>query len=202
MVAAAVLLMTLGATLAPWVARNTIVMGKMGLSTAFEYNLCLGNAPGARWDSGSRISELESPELKARVARLNEADAARVYREVAIKQIQAQPGRFLALSLGKAINFWRLYPKPAARSVSLVEKLVGLMTYGPILVLACLWIVANRRGSGPVWLLLSYPITAMLLAAVTVSVDRYRLPFDLYLIIIASAAVGTWLDRRNPQSAK
>ncbi len=200
--AAAGFLLVCVLTLVPWVVRNALVVGKPGLSTAFEYNLCLGNAPGSKWDSGSRISELASPEMQKRISLLSEADAARVYLSEAKREIRKNPARFIALSAGKAANFWRPYPKPAARGVSMMEKSVGLLTYAPILLLSLVWIVRSRQQFRTMFLLLAYPVAAMLLAAVTVSVDRYRLPFDVYLIVFASAALTAWLQRRNPQNAK
>lgn len=188
-------------TLSPWVIRNAIVMGRPIISTAFEYNFCMGNAPGAKWDSGSRISCLESPSLKKTTAKLGESEASRLYLDTGLQQVRANPKRFVILALGKAVNFWRFYPKPAARPVSTAEKLVGLLTYGPVLLISCIWLVADRARLRTTFLLIGYPVAAMLVSALTVSVDRYRLPFDIYLIVLASAAVATWSEKRKFHSA-
>ena len=99
------------------------------------------------------------------------------------------------LSLGRAANYWRLYPCPASRSLSLKEKLIGIVTYGPVLLLSGIWVIFESKRRRMDFLLVSYPIGAMLISAVTVSVDRYRLPFDAHLVILASVAVVTWIDR-------
>ncbi len=44
----------------PWIIRNKIMLGYPTLSTAMAYNLAMGNHPDAKWDSGSRVAELES----------------------------------------------------------------------------------------------------------------------------------------------
>ena len=87
------------------------------------------------------------------------------------------------------------------RPVSTAEKLVGILTYGPVLLLALFFFVRHRA-----WklesLMFIYPVAAMLVAAVTVSVDRYRLPFDLYLIILAAAAVDSGLRMLESRAAQ
>ncbi|MCL5103630.1 MAG: glycosyltransferase family 39 protein [Armatimonadetes bacterium] len=200
---AAAVAMLIGCLIAitPWVVRNKIAVGKAGLSTAFEYNLCLGNAPGAKWDSGSAISLLEPAALSKQVAKLREGDAARLYFRTAIDEIRSNPGRIAVLSLGKALNYWRFYPNTVARTVSLREKLIGAMTYGPALLLSLVWLIADRRRFRLNFLLWSYPVAAMLLAAISVSVDRYRIPFDIYLIIFAAGAISSWLGwQAEPQA--
>ncbi len=200
LIAAVAFVLAFSAALAPWVVRNALMLGRPTLSTAFEYNLCMGNAEQAKWDSGSRVSDLESAHLKGRVAKLSEGDAARLYMRVAREEISSAPGRFVLLSMGKAANFWRPYPNPAARSVSTLEKAVGLLTYGPAFIGCVVWLIGCRSRLREVSLLLAYPAASMIVAAVTVSVDRYRLPFDIYLIILASAALMSWIGGRNTQS--
>ncbi|MCX8053606.1 MAG: glycosyltransferase family 39 protein [Armatimonadetes bacterium] len=181
----------------PWIVRNKIMLGRPVLSTAFAYNLCFGNHPQAKWDSGSRISKLVYPELEKHTASMREGEAADLYMKIGIRQIRERPVRFLVLSLGKAANFWRLYPNPAAKSVGLTQKMVGALTYGPAFLLGIVWFLLDRRRMALNWLMLLFPISWMAVAAVTVSVDRYRLPADIYLIVLASAAVDWWLASRG-----
>lgn len=179
----------------PWIIRNKIVMGRGSMSTAFAYNLYVGNRPEATWNSGSRVMELEPPEIKAQAAKMREGEADALYMQLGRKEIRAEPGRFLRLSLGRALNFWRLYPNPAARSVGLAQKLIGSVSYGPALLVSMIWLMLERKRRRVDSLLALFPIGAMLIAALTVSVDRYRLPFDFQLVTLASIAVITWSDR-------
>jgi len=132
--------------------------------------------------------------VKAQIGKLREGDGAKLYTKLAVEEIVSRPAKFLELSIGKAANFWRLYPNPVVRSVSNSQKLVGILSYGPVLILAIVWFLRNRRRWAVESLLFIYPIAAMLVAAATVSVDRYRLPFDLYLIILAAAAIDWWVS--------
>lgn len=179
----------------PWVVRNRIVMGRTCLSTAFAYNLYVGNRPEARWNSGSRVMDMEPPDVRHTVAKMREGDACPLYSKLAALEIRARPGRFVMLSLGRAANFWRLYPNAVLRPLGMKEKLVGGITYGPILLVSAVWMMIERKRRRLDFLLVSCPIGAMLISAITVSVDRYRLPFDMYLIILTSVAVVTWAYR-------
>lgn len=189
--AAMALMLSFLVIVTPWMLRNKIIMGKALLSTALPYNLYVANLPQARWNSGSRIMFMEPAEIKRQTLEMSEGEASSLYAKLALKQIADNPPRFVILSLGRAINFWRFYPNPVSRDVSLLEKLVGCATYGLILLLAIVWFILPdgrkwwRRSS----LLLSYPLGAMLIAMFSVSIDRYRLPYDVYLIVFAGAAI-------------
>ncbi len=180
----------------PWIVRNKFALGQATLSTAMACNLYRGNAAGATWNMGSRASELEPASVTRQIARLREGDAAQLYMKLARAEILADPGRFVKLAIGKAVNFWRLYPNPAARTVGTSQKLLGVLTYGPVLFLAAAWFVCNRRAWKLNLLFASYMAAAMLVSAMTVSVDRYRLPFDLYLIVLAAGAADSRLAHK------
>jgi 4-amino-4-deoxy-L-arabinose transferase-like glycosyltransferase len=185
--------------LVPWVARNWVTMHRPILSTAFARNLCLGNQPAATWNSGSR-SGVVPPDLAGRLSTLDESDGYVLYMKTAIEMIRARPVRFLRVSVGRAFYLWRLFPEPVTRSLSLKEKIVGAGSYGPVLLLGVIWFAIDKRRRRLYWLLAIFPLAATALAAVTVSVDRYRLPYDIDLIVLAAGAVASWLGARSRRS--
>lgn len=195
--ASLLVLVIAAAVMLPWMARNKVMVGRFGLSTAFEMGLYQGNAPGASWGSGSGIMKLGDPAVMRRAQSLDEARAAKVYWQEFLKLVKADPGRFVWLSAGKAVNFWRFYPNLGSRPITLKEKLVGTLSYGPVMVLGLLWFILDRERRKTNWLMMMYFLATMAPIAISCSQDRYRMPFDVYLIVFASAGIVTWLERRR-----
>ncbi len=117
--------------------------------------------------------------------------------KIAMQEIKDDPARFIILSLGRALNFWRFYPKPATRDVSLPEKLIGTITYGPALIIGLIWFIKDKARMKLHSLFFIFLIAAMCVTAVTVSTDRYRLPFDIFLIIMASGGIASIFENNK-----
>lgn len=188
-VAALLFIVLLSVPVVPWIARNKVVLGRACFSTVYWASFWAGNAPDARWDSGSEIENTGDPAIKKRAVAMSETAAADLYRQEGLKEVKQRPGRFVLLSLGKAVNFWRFYPNLQSRPLRTSEKLVGIASYGPVLLLAIYGLVVDSKRRRYNYLLLAYPLATMVPIAFTCSQDRYRMPFDIYLIIIASAAL-------------
>ncbi len=199
-VAAVLFLIMLAVPCLPWMVRNKVLLGRARFSTVFEYGFYVGNDPRARWNSGAGIMELGDPEVMRKAATLSETDAADLYMREAIKQVARDPARFVVLSMGKAINFWRPYPNLKSRPLRTYEKVVGILSYGPVLLLAIYSFAIDARRRRYNYLFLIYPLATIVPIAITCSEDRYRMPYDIYLIILASAALMSWIDGRKPQS--
>jgi len=79
-----------------------------------------------------------------------------------------------------------------------MEKLIGGLTYGPVLVLGILWFLMDKKRRNINLLMFIYPLTTMIPTAITCSEDRYRMPFDIFLIILACAGIAYALGYVRP----
>jgi 4-amino-4-deoxy-L-arabinose transferase-like glycosyltransferase len=198
--AATVLLVSCAAVLTPWVVRNALMLGSPVISTASSFNFLVGNHPTTAWNSGNRASAIVLSETARKTARMREAEAARFYSKMAVQYIRADMGRFVRLSIAKAVNFWRFYPNPTSRRVGTLERAVGLLTCGPILVAGFFWFAYDREHRMRNWLLILFPLSWMMVAATTISIDRHRLPADQFFVVWAAAALDRLLATRRDVS--
>lgn len=181
----------------PWILRNVQQFGEPMLSSNGGRNLWLGNNPESTINTGSNI-EMPEP-LATRIAAVSEVEADRIYTEEAEQFIRTHPQRFVLLTLKKGLSLWRFDPSPTTEGYDTLEplyELASVLSYAPIVLLAVVgYLVASQkhREMMLVWLFFAVAFTA--LHAVFIVKVRFRLPLDVFLIIMAAYAVDHLLSR-------
>ncbi len=192
--------------ISPWPLRNGLVFGSPVMGTQQWLCFWYGNNPKATGSSGSKI-RIEPRPLWISYRdtfRANELAGERVLRDDALRYVWEHPARTAWLWVRKAANFFRFWPETQTQNThsTWLTKLVGAFSFGPVLLLGVmgwLWGVFDRRRAA---IIAVYFVTFTLVAAVTLSKDRYRMSLDVYLIMFAAMVVERWLSaRRNVSEA-
>jgi 4-amino-4-deoxy-L-arabinose transferase-like glycosyltransferase len=185
----------------PWTARNAEVFGRPVLvSTNFGVNFWMGNNPNT---NGGYMDPLPT-------APRNEVEADGYYRHLAWQYIAQEPRQFI-VNMGKRARttfdreslgvVWNQEGLNQRGWTALVTPLKALSSaYWWLALLLgffgmCLAITARRIDlREPIWW------TAALLVAVpllTVGQDRYHVPLNPIIAILAAVAVARWQSRRE-----
>lgn len=180
-----------------WSVRNYYALGAfVPVSTNGGYNLWVGNFPGSKATTGNRsIPGRMEEELALRREHPGEVELDRAFYRKGLEYIKAAPGRFIALSIAKGLNFWRLYPAPMNRDPKLWEKAACILSYGVLLPFGFYWLIRNVRRSPAARLLILMFLSYTLFHAVFISKVRLRLPLDMLLAISAAGGIGDCAKR-------
>ncbi|MGA0447604.1 MAG: hypothetical protein ACO3M2_12440, partial [Pseudohongiellaceae bacterium] len=168
----------------PWTWRNyrkfdafIMVSANSGL------NLFLGNSPNAGPNTGVNVER--SAELKA-VEGMSEIDADTYYRDRALEWIGSHPREAARLYAAKALNYFNFRNELNTRSQSSrLKDLVMFCTWFPLLGIFVIRLFYFRKYplrdlEKAIYLLV---ITNVFLSAVFFTRIRFRLPFDLLMIL-------------------
>lgn len=153
-----VTLLAVAIVVSPWVARNTLVMGRpIVMTTHGGYTLLLGNNEvfnaqvlqqpwGARWSGASLAAwqrSLEAEMERDGIAEDSEIKRDRWHRKKAMRYIREHPDVFYRACALRFVRFWNVSPPPAAQETVRIAwcKLTGSKTKGGDVV-----------ASGVVWL--------------------------------------------------
>ncbi|MGQ0636720.1 MAG: ArnT family glycosyltransferase [Planctomycetaceae bacterium] len=183
LVAAGLVLMGLGLTLAPWTIRNYYTTGHLVVTTLWSgpslYDGLNPNATGA--------SEMQFIEKDGVYQRLSEYDADRHYRDAAIEFARNHPRRVVELALVKLGRYWS--PSPNSDPIGSSILVWGVMLWSAPFLLASLLGAWQARGRFWNWFLPAAPVLYFsLLHLLFVGSARYRLPAEYPLCVLA--AVG------------
>jgi len=200
---AAVLLCAFGLTLVPWVLRNQNAFGFFVPGTTLTgYNLYRHNHIVADEDY---LRYVRGPEGRIALAALvearsdlrgdeNEAEMDRIYRQEAIEIIAAHPGRYLILSLYRALPLYTdfgIYPEPMSL-VWQVVALENLLLLGLAILTALRRRLIEPRVLFPLVLLVAYYTAGHMVANTRM---RYAVPLMPTIIVLASDQLRVLLDR-------
>ncbi len=132
---------------------------------------------------------IELIEITEEMERMSRPRLEKYYREEAVSFIIQNPGRALRLVLEKQMRFWSPVPN-FAEYRNLKYGAIGIISFGPVLLLAAWLVAADRRK----WMSISYiylPILFFaLLHTVILGSIRYRVPVDPFIIILASGKLS------------
>lgn len=181
-----------------WSYRNYTAFGRpVAVSANGGFNFWLGNHADVTATTGNRMTDRMKKELGAVYAKhRNAAVRDSVLYAMGREYIKAAPGRFVKLSAAKAVNFWRLYPRPMtdAGPAAQKAKLYSLLSYGLLLPFGVVWLLRSLRRSRGAWLILLVFIAYTGMHALFISKVRFRMPLDPYILIYAAGALFALYD--------
>jgi len=183
--------------LLPWWIRNYQTFGTfVPFATGSGINFYLGNNPNSADGGISWVTNVE-PEVFQRINAIpDELARQQAFVNAAIEYIKRDPAGFLVRMAKKLARFWNVVPNAAAFN-SGIYKVISIVTYGPVLLLAIVGAVRLRKRWDmllPIGLLMAY---FTFVHAVTIASLRYRLPLEPFLIVLAAeplARAGQWLS--------
>jgi hypothetical protein len=194
------------AMLSPWWIRNAAVLGEfVPFGSGAGLNLYLGNNPANRTGGTDWATDTEVERVKVLNAIPDELARGRAFNKAATDYIAQDPAAFIKRAGQKFVRFWSPVPN-ADRLRSTALMLISLVSFTPILALAIVSAIRNRRrfaALAPVYLLIAY---FTVLHVVVIASVRYRLPLEPYLILLASEPLSRivgwfWPARDAPEAA-
>lgn len=174
-------LLIASSVIAPWIWDNYKRCGEfIVLTTGGGLTLYESNNPRA--DGGPGVEKIIwTEEMK----RMNEIELDKHFKRETALFIKNNPRRFLELAVIKLSRFWSFTPN-ASDYQNWKYKLISIISYGPVVLLAAWQIVAARKR----WKQLAFlylPIVFFTLAhTVILGSLRYRIPVMPYVIIFAA----------------
>ena len=174
---AGIFLTALSLTLAPWIVRNSRVVGKPVLvTTRAGHTFYLANNPrttggrtGGDWDYRTDTSfPVGDPNLPP----FESLEANRYLFAEGWNFIRTQPGSFLRLMGRKIVNMWRPYQSDSP----LFAKALTALTYLPVMILGFVGIFLTRERWRELFLFQSFLVYLFLLHTVLIAIIRYRFP--------------------------
>lgn len=180
-----------GLVTTPWLARNYAVFGEFPvLGTNAGSNLLLGNSENTTPNSGVQA---DISRYREQARGLDEVERNRYLMRAAVDYMLANPGRSAALYTGKLANWFNVNPNLATSGQQNAAQIVVLaVSYGALLALVVLRLgLARRHPMRPeeALTLLLYVAAAAAYALFFTRI-RFRVPFDLLLVLPACHAVG------------
>ncbi len=175
----------------PWATRNYLKIGSFSLSTNGGRNFWLGNNAGATPSTGNEVPLTAELRREVEAAR-SEIEREKVYYREGMRFIKDNPGRFLSLSAGKALAFWRLYPLPSSgyKQDEGLSKLASIVSFAPLLIFAVAgFILSWKRHKKTNCMFLLLLLLFNIIHAFFISIVRLRLPIDVYLMLYAGYGI-------------
>ena len=180
-----------------WVVRNEHALGAPVLTTNSGITLLHGNSEEAGCNTGA------STDISGYVPKdtgLNEVELDAYYREQAIEFIRRHKSRAIRLYALKVLN-WLNYRNDLAQKseASSAKDFVMLFTYGPLLLLFItrLLLAGRLRPSRVEVLLIILYLSNAFAYAIWHTRIRYRLPYDLLLIVVVAMFIGNLTAARR-----
>lgn len=141
-------------------------------------------------DDGPSYQDLIPPELLD----LNEAELDRALLKRALGFIQADPGRYLLLSLSRIKDYFKFWPSSESGFISNLSRVLSFGILWPLMAFGLVYGIHHSRLSEVLLLYLFVGVyTAMHL--LSWALIRYRLPVDAVLVIFAGLAIAVLRDR-------
>jgi len=191
------MLLVAAALIGPWALRNKALFGHaVPISTNFGANLWMGNNPA------SNGGYMALPDIGI----VNEVDRDQYFKRIAVDFIKAHPGRYAALTLARVrLSLDRESVGVAWNSGGLPpETLLPLKLVSSLYWLAALalGIVGFARLLRADWLNLFDPVIVAIglvfaTAILVVGGDRYHLPADPFIAIVAAVALARILPGKK-----
>jgi 4-amino-4-deoxy-L-arabinose transferase-like glycosyltransferase len=180
-------------SIAPWTIRNFQAFNQFVLlNTNAGFAFFWGNHPIHGYNfidilpaSGPSYQDLIPPELR----HLNEAELDQALLKRAIGLVQADPARYLILSLSRLKDYFKFWPSPDSSFISNVSRVVSFGLLWPFMIYGL--VVSLRRSLTTTTLILTlFVIIYTVVHLLSWALIRYRLPIDAVLLVFAGLAVS------------
>lgn len=182
---------TLTLVLAPWVARNAVVLDSPIItSTESGHVLWQGNSPEASGGSRGYVDGLDFEPLELPEG-ISETEADRIHRAEALSWMAKHPARVAALIPKKLWNMWR----PTYQGASALNSTVTYVTYLPLLALAVPGLVLSRRRDVLGGIVVAFVAYHLVVHGLVTGMIRFRLPVEAVLTIPAGVTVGMFVEK-------
>jgi hypothetical protein len=189
----------------PWTVRNHRAFDQFVLlNTNAGFAFFWGNHPihGYNFISilpadGPSYQDLIPDELRG----LNEAELDRALLKRGLAFVEADPGRYLVLSLSRIKDYLKFWPSPESSTISNVSRVFSFALLGPFMVIGLIY--SLRHYSSTRLILYLFIVTYTGIHLLTWALIRYRLPVDAVLILFAGVAlvqIQAWLARRRART--
>ncbi len=190
------------ASILPWTVRNYLVFGTFVLlNTNAGYAFFWGNHPihGYNFIAILPDSGMYMELIPRHLWGLNEAVLDRALLERGIGFVQADPLRYVVLSLSRALDYFEFWPSSQS---SLLSNISRVFSFGVLLPFMAYGVWANLRRSlkNELFLLYLFALVYTTVHLLTWALIRYRLPVDAVLVIFAGWALvrlASAASRRN-----
>lgn len=183
-----------------WTARNALLFHRfIPLASNSGVNLMIGNCPEARAHLGGGSLALTHYFEESERLKMNEFEADRYFRDVALDWISKNPGQALELYGEKVLNYfniWNQYAPGSAVEISPWKEVVMAISYILLLALLAWRLTEARRYPLASWeklFLVVYVLSAFTMAIFLTRI-RHRVPYDFLLIAIVATHVGRRLQ--------
>jgi 4-amino-4-deoxy-L-arabinose transferase-like glycosyltransferase len=189
----------------PWTVRNHRAFDQFVLlNTNAGFAFFWGNHPihGYNFISilptdGPSYQDLIPDELRG----LNEAELDRALLKRGLAFVEADPGRYLVLSLSRIKDYLKFWPSLESSAISNVSRVLSFALLGPFMVIGLIY--SLRHYSSTTLILYLFMVTYTGIHLLTWALIRYRLPVDAVLILFAGVAlvqIQAWLARRRART--
>ena len=189
---AAVMTISFGAVMLPWIVRNYRVTGHWVVTSLWSGpSLYDGLNPQADGSSNMKFFDHDNV-----MATMSEYEMNAHYQQLAFEYVRENPGAAVVLAGRKVLNF--LQPVPASTSTEWAFW-AACGTSGVLMVALCLAGIRTRLLDSVGLLVVLGPFLLFLgVHMVFVGSLRYRLPAEFPLAILAAAGLCQWLPARKP----
>lgn len=201
----ALVVVVLVALILPWTARNYRAFGRIVLlNTNAGYAFFWGNHPiygthfvGILPAGGLSYEDLIPVELRP----LDEAALDQALMQAGLGFIQADPERYVLLSLSRIPEYFKFWPTADSGMVSNVSRTLSFALLLPFMLYGLGLALARRRaldavGGWPtITLLLLFALVYTLIHLLSWALIRYRLPVDAVLLVFAAYGLVDLLMR-------
>ncbi len=182
--------------MSPWWIRNYSIFNQfVPFTTSSGKVLYLGNNPSNKY-GGNDIIDVNVAEFTKISSIEDELERNRVFKEKALEFIINNPDRFLELMILKLKRFYNIIPNAEKFSRG-YYKWVSLLSYGVIFILflASIFIhIKYFKRLSAIYILFLY---FTLLHMIFIASLRYRLPLELFMILLSSNIISLMYRRMN-----
>jgi hypothetical protein len=180
----------------PWTARNYVVFDRFLLLNS-QAGQVFWNANHP--DLGTTFEGSPMFDIPADLRDLNEVNLSNELMRRGLRNVAADPGRFVRLSMCKLVEFYRFWPAPDSSTLNNVARTGSFAVCLPLMVVGLALSLREWRR----WLLLYLFIGAYTsVHAVTWPGIRYRMPVDAALVPFAALTVVAVASRAAARRAK
>lgn len=181
--------------IAPWGVRNHLVLGEFHLATSGDgHTLWEGNNP---WNIKGGVFNSNEHFIRSLPKTGNELEDNRIKKRNAIQFISENPTVFLSTCVKRFFRFWHFWPNAPQYSTGWY-RWISLLSFVPVFVGAILYLLRSKQNREKVGLIALFVAYYTAIHAISIGSIRYRFPVEPFLITLAAAYLGRFVEMRRP----